>query len=178
MAQSQTVEQKRRPSVETLVGEHSRQLRSWLALRVPQNDIDNASQEIWLRVSSHYETKFDGVNFRAWLFQIARNYLVDESRRRKPLPHPEENFSYGPDQRSREPCEILIDREYRSRLASCIDKLGEPRQGIVKAKAAGMGYDEFVAAMNLTNQQASQHFFAARKLLRACLETSVKEPVK
>jgi len=166
-----------RPSVDALVVEHSQPLRLWLASRVPRNDLDNASQEVWLRVSKHYDDRFDGGNFRAWLFQIARNYLVDESRRRRLMPVPDETEMVRPDQRAREPYEILIDREHRSRLAACIERLGEPRKAIVKARAAGLDYDEFVAEMNLSNQQASQHFFAAKKLLRACLESSTAEAV-
>ena len=164
-----------RPSVDTLVREHSQPLRLWLASRVPRNDLDNVSQEVWLRVSKHYDDRFDGGNFRAWLFQIARNYLVDESRRRRLVPVPDETEMVRPDQRAREPYEILIDREYRSRLNACIEKLGEPRKAIVKARAAGLDYDEFVADINLSNQQASQHFFAAKKLLRTCLESSSVE---
>ena len=128
-------------------------------------------------MSKHYDDRFDGGNFRAWLFQIARNYLVDESRRRRLVPVPDETEMVRPDQRAREPYEILIDREYRSRLAACIDKLGEPRKAIVKARAAGLDYDEFVAELNLSNQQAFQHFFAAKKRLRTCLESSAVEVV-
>jgi RNA polymerase sigma-70 factor (ECF subfamily) len=180
MEQSQIIERRtcvQRLSVDALIREHSQRLRLWLASRVQRSDLDNASQEVWLRVSKHYEDKFDGGNFRAWLFQIARNYLVDESRRRRLTPVPDETEMVRPDLRAREPYEILIDRERRSRLTSCIEKLGEPRKAIVKARAAGLDYDEFVAEMNLSNQQASQHFFAAKKLLRACLESSVVEAV-
>jgi RNA polymerase sigma factor (sigma-70 family) len=172
MTQSQVVDLGQRSSVEALVQEHSRPLRLWLASRVPKNDIENASQEVWLRVAKHYETKFDGTNFRAWLFQIARNYLIDESRRRQVLPLAVEHGDVMPDPRAAEPSEILIDRDFRRRFALCIDKLGEPRRAIVKARAAGLGYDELVDGMNMTNQQASQHFFAAKKLLRACMEPS------
>ena len=180
MEQAQTIERShciQRPSVDSLIREHSQRLRLWLASRVQRNDLDNASQEVWLRVSKHYEDKFDGDNFRAWLFQIARNYLVDDSRRRRLTPIPDETEMVRPDQRAREPYEILIDRERRSHLAACIEKLGELRKAIVKARVAGMDYEEFVAEMNLSNQQASQHFFAAKKLLRACLESSMVEAV-
>jgi RNA polymerase sigma-70 factor (ECF subfamily) len=178
MEQTPTVERSqsnRRPSVDALVREHSQPLRLWLAPRVARNELDNASQEVWLRVSKHYDDRFDGDNFRAWLFQIARNYLIDESRRRRLTPVPDETKMVRPDQRAREPHEILIDLERRSHLAACIEKLGEPRKTIVKARAAGMDYEEFVAEVNLSNQQASQHFFAAKKLLRACLESSTVE---
>lgn len=165
------------PNVESLYRDHARPLQLWLKARVPCSNVDDASQAVWSRVVEHYGTKFDGSNFRAWMFQIARNYLVDESRRRRLMPVPDENEMVRPDHRSREPYEILVDREHRSRVATCIEKLGEPRKAIVKARAAGLDYDDFVTDMNLSNQQASQHYFAARKLLRACLESSKAEAV-
>lgn len=165
------------PNVDSLYRDHARPLQLWLATRVPPSNVDDASQAVWSRVVEHYEEKFDGGNFRAWMFQIARNYLVDESRRRKLMPVPDETEMVRPDRRAREPYEILIDREYRSRLAACIERLGELRKAIVKARAEGLDYDEFVAEMNLSNQQASQHFFAAKKLLRTCLESSTAEAV-
>lgn len=163
--------------LDSLYRDHARPLKLWLATRVPHSNVEDASQAVWSRVAEHYATKFDGVHFRAWLFQIARNYLIDESRRRRLMPVPDETEMVRPDQRAREPYEILIEREYRSRLAACIERLGEPRKAIVKARAAGLDYDEFVAEMNLSNQQASQHFFAAKRLLRACLESSTAEAV-
>jgi RNA polymerase sigma-70 factor (ECF subfamily) len=180
MEKTQTVERSqscRRPSVDALVREHSQPLRLWLSSRVPRHELDNASQEVWLRVSKYYEVKFDGNNFRAWLFQIARNYLIDASRRRRLTPVPDETELVRPDQRTREPYEILIDRERRSHLAACIERLGEPRKAIVKARAAGLGYDEFAAELNLSNQQASQYFFKARTQLRECLESCTVEAI-
>jgi RNA polymerase sigma factor (sigma-70 family) len=165
------------PNIDSLYRDHARPLHLWLASRVPRSNVDDASQAVWSRVVEHYATRFDGGNFRAWLFQIARNYLVDESRRRRLTPAPVATEGEGPAPGGLEPYEILIDRERRNHLAACIEKLGEPRKAIVKARVSGMDYDEFVAEINLSKQQAFQHFFAAKKLLRACLETSMAEAV-
>lgn len=170
MQQLQAASRSHRPSVDTLYRDHAHPLRLWLAARGPRNNLEDVSQAVWSRVVEHYSSKFDGENFRAWLFQIARNYLVDSSRRQKRMPAPDEESMVRPDNRAREPSDILIDREYRQRFRACIENLGEPRKGIVKAKASGMSYDEFVLSMNLTKQQAFQHFFAAKKLLKACME--------
>ena len=158
-----------RASVETLYRDYAKPLRLWLACRVPRNDLDDASQAVWSRVTEHYTDKFDGNNFRAWLFRIAKNYLIDESRRDRPMPGTDEDESFRAAGGGYEPCEILINREYRSRFTACIEKLEEPRKAIVRARLAGMDYDEFVATMNLSKQQAFQYFFAAKKQLQACM---------
>jgi RNA polymerase sigma factor (sigma-70 family) len=165
------------PTVDSLYRDHARPLQLWLATRVPRSNVDDASQAVWSRVVEHYATKFDGGNFRAWLFQIARNYLVDESRRRRLTPAPVATEGEGPAPGGLEPYEILIDRERRSHLAACIEELGEPQKAIVKARVAGMDYDEFAATMNLSNQQASQYFFKAKIQLRECLESCTVEAI-
>lgn len=176
MVQVQSVDPKasiQMPDVDALYRDHARPLQFWLAARVGRCNVDDASQAVWSRVVEHFPTKFDGGNFRAWLFQIARNYLVDDFRRKKLMPVPDEKELERQDVRLDEPCEILINREHRRRFAACIERLGEPRKTIVKARAAGLAYDDFVAEIDLSNQQASQHFFAAKKLLRACLESFI-----
>lgn len=180
MEESQTIEQSlssRRPTVAMLYRDHSQPLLLWLASKVSRNSLEDTHQAVWSRVVEHYATKFDGDNFRAWLFQIARNYLVDESRRQKRVPQPDEDMLLRADKRAREPYDILVDRERRNRLAGCIEQLGEPRKAIVKAKAAGMDYDEFISALKLSKQQAFQHFFAAKKRLKACMESKKVEAV-
>ena len=172
MTHLETVDNRKKsqqPDVAKLLSDNAQQLRLWIAARVPRNDIEDVSQEVCMRVWEHCATKFDGENFRAWLFQIARNYLVDRSRRRRPEPLPHDNGFANADGQAREPYEILIDREYRSRFAECLAKLEHPRRAIVEAKAAGDDYDEVAQSLSLTKQQAYQHFFVAKRQLRACM---------
>ena len=58
-------------------------LRAWLASRIPRDEVDDVFQEVWLRICRELAARFDGVNFRAWMFRIANNLLVDRGRRRK-----------------------------------------------------------------------------------------------
>ena len=56
----------------------------FLRCRVPRGiDADDLLQDVWIRAWKSREQYVDG-NFRAWIYQIARNLIIDESRRRRP----------------------------------------------------------------------------------------------
>jgi len=71
-------------AVGVLVERHGRALLAYLrgSTRDPQA-AEEAFQETWLRVLRHLHGYRNG-SFRAWLTTIARNLLIDRSRRRRP----------------------------------------------------------------------------------------------
>lgn len=161
----------RNQSIEALYHDHERRLRLWLESRVLPSTVDDVSQAVWERVVAKYQTHFDGGNFRAWIFQIARNYLVDLNRRRRESSPLDEE----PPAPTDSPIDILIQEEYRQRLTACMQTLGHPRKAVVESRLAGVGYEDCAAALKLSIQQARQHFFAAKEKLRACMSSRMKE---
>lgn len=158
-------------SLESLYHGHCHELNLWLGARVPPSNVEDASQAVWERIISSYDTHFDGANFRAWMFRIARNYLIDMNRRRRTLAAFDEDSFTPSAPGNTDPVDILIDEEYRERLAACIQGLGYPRKAIVQARIAGDGYKACAAALKITVQQARQHFFKAKKLLETCMHS-------
>jgi len=154
---------------------HARQLAAWLSARVGRSDLDDIHQEIWGRVWEKLPTQFTGGNFRAWLFTIARNHLVDTARRR----HTRRDFGFGgaadepdsapPDPDSEEPWEILDDRERGLRLRGCLDKLDAGKRRVVIGRLGGEDYDLIVAELRISTAQAQSWLFTAKRLLRECL---------
>ena len=57
-------------------------LRAFLLARVARSEVDDLDQLAWLRVWKSLPDADPGP-FRAWLFQIARNALIDHSRKSK-----------------------------------------------------------------------------------------------
>ncbi|MFM9058613.1 MAG: RNA polymerase sigma factor [Planctomycetaceae bacterium] len=153
----------------------ARQLAAWLSARVAGGDLDEVHQEIWLRVWEKLPGHFQGGNFRAWLFAIARNHLVDAARRRgirRDLGYggaAEEPDAAPPDPDGEEPWEILVAEERGRRLRGCLDRLDAGRRRVIVGRIGGEDYDAIAAALEISTAQAQSWLFVAKKLLRECL---------
>lgn len=153
-----------------------RQVAAWLSARVSRSDLEEVHQEVWLRAWDKLPTQFTGGNFRAWLFTIARNHLVDAARRRKTR----RDFGYGGaaeepdaapvDPDGEEPWEILAAEERGRRLRGCLDKLDSGRRRVFVGRLGGEEYDAIAAALGISTAQAQSWLFVAKRLLRECLE--------
>lgn len=153
-----------------------RQLAAWLSSRVSASDLDEVHQEIWLKVWEKLPGQFTGGNFRAWLFAIARNHLVDAARRREAR----RAFGYGgadeepdsapADPTGDEPWEIVVAEERGRRLRGCLDKLDEGRRQVIVGRLSGEEYGAIAESLGISTAQAQSWLFVAKKLLRECLE--------
>lgn len=153
-----------------LYEEHGRQLLAWLATRVARSDLDDVHQEIWTKVWAKKKESFKGGNFRAWLFRVARNHLVDRFEKKPATPLMEDPEATHVDARQETPCEIAIDRERREVLSRCLKRLSEVRRRVVELRLAGGDYDTIATELGITAAQAHSHFFAAKKQLREFFE--------
>jgi RNA polymerase sigma-70 factor (ECF subfamily) len=159
--------------VNALYEEHAPRLLSWLSGRVPRSRAEDLHQEVWLRVVRAYQTQFDGENFRAWLFTIARNLIYDGAgnaawRNTCPL---EDMPTLPHDPNAPQPPDIVADMEERRLLADCISQLGEPQRSIVALRMAGEDYRTIESTIRVTAARATAHFHAAKKLLKTCVQT-------
>ena len=156
----------------SLYEEHARPLLAWLSTRVLRSDLDDVHQEIWTKVWAKKRASFRGGNFRAWLFTVARNHLVDRHEKKPATPlmqDPEENHV---DARQVTPCDIAIDQERRDVLARCLMQLSEVRRRVVEKRLVGSDYETIAAELGISAAQAHSHFFAAKKQLRELLGES------
>jgi RNA polymerase sigma-70 factor (ECF subfamily) len=71
-------------AMDQLVARYRQALFSWLlGMTGNRADAEDLFQEIWFRVIRH-AARFNDVSFKAWLWKIARNLLIDFRRKRKP----------------------------------------------------------------------------------------------
>jgi len=113
--------------------------------------------------------KEKGFNFRAWLFRIAHNLLVDFYRKQKKESHLED-LNQKPD-RSISPLSKLETMEEKQQLQEAIRLLDERSQRVLISRfVIGMSHKDTSQSLNLTENNVRLIQFRALKKLRKILE--------
>jgi RNA polymerase sigma-70 factor (ECF subfamily) len=161
-----------REAFERLYGRHAPMLLAFLGARVsPRADADDLHQEVWQRVWRHLPCSFLGGNFRAWLFQVARNALTDHVRKRRPEPlGGKESALVDPGD---PPDAGLIERERAEALRRCLERLGDPAAALVRARLGGARYEEIGPGLGLDPARAHRLFYKAKERLKNCVERAL-----
>jgi RNA polymerase sigma factor (sigma-70 family) len=147
---------------------HARRLVAFLAARVPRGELDDFHQEIWHRAWRHLPSGFHGGNVRAWLHQIARNALIDRSRRRRAESLPDDLSLADP--RGEQPGDLMQERERLAILTRCLEGLDEVTAYLVRSRLGGEGYPAICARLGLTPARAHKLFHQAKDQLQTCVE--------
>jgi RNA polymerase sigma factor (sigma-70 family) len=140
---------------------------------VAASDLDDVVQELWVRVHNGLRARTFSGHFSGWVFQIARNLIVD--RARKPagpaeLPANELRSDFET------PQAILTRREVYEQLERCLGGLDERERSLVRAHAAGDGYDGVCEALNVEKSTAYKIFHKAKARLAECMKRAGHEP--
>jgi RNA polymerase sigma-70 factor (ECF subfamily) len=151
---------------------HARLLLAFLAGRVRHDALDDVHQTVWLRVWERTPERIEGGNFRAWLFQVARNYLIDLSRRKKAdaAEAPEE----WQDARSPTVLDALVAQEEPHIVGRCMKHLAEDEADVVRARCAGEEYEAICRRMQITPAKAYKLYHEATRKLQTCVQRSTR----
>jgi RNA polymerase sigma-70 factor (ECF subfamily) len=154
----------------TLYDRHARRLIAFLSGLVSRNILEDVHQEVWAKVWLALPTRYRGGDFRAWLFQIARNRVIDERRKRMP------------DARLGE-AEIIdcrqwdtarsVESDRRVALARCLQQLERANARVadlVRSRVSGESYDAFSRRTGMPADKAYRAFYQAKARLKACVE--------
>lgn len=152
---------------EQLYSDHARMLLAFLSSRVKRSELDDVHQEIWSRVWQHLPTHFDGNNFRAWLFRIARNFIIQSSRRRRPDLAEDLRMVTAKDE---PPESRLAEHERMEILSRCLSRLQEQLADLVRSRLGGEPYDEICSRLGLPPARAHKLFHTAKTQLTSCVE--------
>jgi len=120
-------------------------------------DADEAVQESFLRLYQHLEKGGDRSNVRAWVFQVARNYVRDERksahhRRTVPLDDAMESGGSFADRfadpgGSPEDC-ALRDEQTR-RLRGAVERLPRQQRECMLLRSSGLRYREIAEVLGI-----------------------------
>jgi len=148
---------------------HAAELLAFLAARTSNLHVArDLAQEVWTSVWSH-ATEFDGRQLRGWLFQIARNRLIDWQRQRREQMMSDEVAS---GLKADEP----TDDDGRERLAAirpCVEQLDPGRRQVVEARLRGESFDFISQQSGTPVKTAMTQFHRAKQQLKECIERSV-----
>ena len=151
----------------SLYDRHARLLLAFLTPRVGVHDAEDVQQLVWQRIWQSGAGGFQGGNFRAWLYQIARNAVIDLARKKK---HESLGDVEPADSRPQDAGARLEQEERSQALSHCLEKLEEAMALLVRARLAGESYDAVCARMQLTPARAHKLFHTAKEQLQTCME--------
>ena len=151
----------------TLYERHASGLLAYLASRVPGGELDDRHQEIWMKVWQHLTSKAFTGHFRGWLFTVARNTLIDQSRR-KTMPTVSGTEEMALDRQ--DPLYHLLDEERYNAFSQCLAALCEIENTIVRGRLEGNSYEAISVSAGIRVERAHRVFHDSKKQLQDCVQ--------
>jgi len=111
------------------------QVYAYCRRRLDEPDAEDITSHIFLQALSKLES-CRGPSFRAWLFTIAHNAVIDRQRSKKPSVSIDETLEIASGERS--PEDQALDTDRRQRLESAIRALPPDQRAAVELRLAGL----------------------------------------
>ena len=142
-------------------GEHESELRGYLSRRLTDRHLaDDLLQEVFIKALRQGQTFCSLENPRAWLFQVARNTLVDQQRRgKRAVRLPDELMS-----ESEELCPVDALSECLERVLS--ELRVDDREILRRCDIEGLKQQDFAVARGLSLAAVKSRLLRARQRLR------------
>jgi RNA polymerase sigma-70 factor (ECF subfamily) len=124
---------------------------------------EDLTQEVFVKAWQGLPSFHEG-NFRAWLFRIARNNLIDRLRGKHATPA--ETLPFGLSSNDPEPVDNVIAQELRISVVEACRKLPELlRSAFLLSVEEKMSYAEIALILEITEVTARWRVYKARRLL-------------
>lgn len=140
---------------------------SYCRRRLDQQDAEDVTSHIFLQALGHLES-CRGPSFRAWLFRIARNAVIDRLRGQKPSIALDETLNLTSSERS--PEIHALESDLKQRLQRAIRALPTDQRAAVELRLEGYTGVECANALRKSPEaiRSSQHraFITLRATLR------------
>ncbi|MEZ6056949.1 MAG: RNA polymerase sigma factor [Planctomycetaceae bacterium] len=145
-----------------------RDVRNFLVTRTPKGtSVDDLLQEVWVRVWSRRAT-YRNDNIRAWVFEIARNLLIDLYRRKGRAPV---NETLG----ERDFAEVVRENsdDRKVALLDCIESVGGDFVAVWRMRIDGLTTEEIATAMKINVATVYTRAKRGEDQLRECIERKI-----
>ena len=152
-----------RASFAALTDRHWGSVCRWLYGLTRRFDMaEDLTQETFLRAWSNLATFEAGTNFRAWVFRIARNALIDNRRAARAASRLPEGLPSG----GCGPLATMVEKETSLRVQQVIARLPlQYRSAFLLRTQEELSYAEIANVMAITEETARWHVFKARRWL-------------
>ena len=158
-----------RQAAQRLYEAHGPSLLAFLLARTHRTEAEDIHQMVWEKLWLKPPTTLAGGSLRGWVFQVARNLLIDTRRKKKPGEMPED-FDHA--DATSDFVQELRQAEEITRLRECVQSLNDTLAVVVRGILAGLGYNEICDQHGLKPNEAHQRFHRAKESLRKCVEGS------
>jgi len=148
---------------------HEAELRRWLISRLGNTtDADDLLQQVFEKAMLQEEGFCHVKNVRAWLFQVARNSLIDSHRLQRDMVELPDDIAVD-----------MPDSEAIEDLSACIPRILselslDDREVITRCDIEGMGQQSFATMKGISLSAVKSRIQRARKRIRQHLETGCK----
>ena len=129
------------------------------------NSAEDMSQSVWLKLWEN-RLNFRHGDFRAWMYRIAHNLLIDLWRKKYPTLL-EEYF---------DPAQPIFDQEndQLEALRECLESIEGSFVEVVRGKTQGLTTLELAAKYNIDSKTVATRIHRGKQLLRECVERKTK----
>ena len=175
--ESPTAEEKR--ALEEIIALHHRWVRSAvLAITGRADDVDDVTQQVWMRLWERRDQLASVTDLRKWLYTLARNAAIDAGRsstRRRGLWR-RFKLLWRPGRSDPRPADDLLAAERRKTTLQAIEALEEKYRTVLVLRVwQEMSYDEIARTLDITPQAVETRLVRARRMLRAKLMPEEKK---
>lgn len=156
------------PAFRELYQRHRQGLYRFIAWRSPRRDwVDEIAQDAWASLHAARASYTPQAQFRTFLYQIARNRLVDLLRQKEMEPAGEEHEQVDPGS----PPELLAARQQDQLLHAAIRTLPhEQREALVLQQFSGLSVEEIAEVTGAERETVKSRLRYAMQKLRAALQ--------
>ena len=149
-------------AIEDLMAVHGEKLHRYLNNNRPTAvQADDIAQEVWMKVLKARVTYID-VNFKGWLYVIARSVLAQVHRKQRPGPFPQ---NYDP-----AAAENDTEDPRLAALRDCLEQLPGDWLAVIRGQMAGLDTRELSELLGVKMGTVGSRASRAKQSLKQCVE--------